>query len=218
MPQDHWTLWRELAARADLALSQAQLTGFDRYLQLLTEGNLRMNLTSITEPSASATLHVADALTLLPFLPARGHSLGDVGSGGGVPGIILALARPDAAVTLIESTKKKAAFLRETAAMLQLPNVQVIDQRAEQLGRGGERRRFDVVTARAVAPLAQLAQWCLPLLRPGGRLLAMKGGRYALEMPDALGVIRRLRGRPPVVHPTPLPGAEGHVVIEIALI
>ena len=88
-----------------------------------------MNLTRIVDRPTAEVQHIGDALTLLPFLPAAAHRLADVGTGGGVPGIPLAIVRPDVQVTLIESTKKKAAFLREAVAQLGLTNVTVDDRR-----------------------------------------------------------------------------------------
>src|SRR5258708_40098772 len=96
-------LWNELAARANLTLSEAQHAALSRYLELLLDANQTMNLTRITDPAAAAVQHVGDALTLLPYLPAAAFTLADVGSGGGVPGLPLASARPDAAGPLIES-------------------------------------------------------------------------------------------------------------------
>src|SRR3954462_13041389 len=101
-------LWAQIAARADIALSPAQHALLARYLDLLLAANERMNLTRITERAAAEIQHVGDALTLLPYLPAGAFALADLGSGGGVPGIPLAIARPDARITLIESTRKKA--------------------------------------------------------------------------------------------------------------
>src|SRR5207237_6190422 len=108
-------LWDELAGRAGLSLTETQHSLLCRYLDLLLDANRRMNLTRITDRSVAEVQHVGDALTLLPLLPVGPHRLADVGTGGGVPGIPLAVARPDARVVLIESRKEKAAFLGESA-------------------------------------------------------------------------------------------------------
>jgi 16S rRNA (guanine527-N7)-methyltransferase len=210
-------LWNDIAARAGVALSDEQHALLHRYLDLLLAANETMNLTRITDRAAAEVHHVADALTLLPFLPPGPHSLADVGTGGGVPGIPLAVARPDAQVLLVESTKKKAAFLRAAVEQLGLANVSVTDQRAEDVGQSKEHReRYDVVVARAVATLVWLAEWCLPLARPKtGKVLAMKGAKAAEELPAAAKAIKLLGGGPPVVHPVDLPGTEHHVVVEI---
>ena len=209
-------LWRQLASRAGLALSDDQAVRLDRYIDLLLEANTTMNLTRIADREAASVLHVGDALTLLPFLPREDHRLADIGSGGGVPGIPLAIARPDASVFLIESTRKKAAFLTRAAGELGLSNVQVLGDRAEDVGRSKHRDSFDVVTARAVGALAMLVEWCLPLVKKGGRLLAMKGQRITEELPAAEAAIKRLSAAAPVVHAVEgLPGAEHHVIVDI---
>ncbi|MGA2496795.1 MAG: 16S rRNA (guanine(527)-N(7))-methyltransferase RsmG [Tepidisphaeraceae bacterium] len=194
-------------------LSEEQLNSLDRYLDLLLEANAVMNLTRITDRASAEVLHVADALTLVAHLPRESHRLADVGSGGGVPGIPLAIARPDVSIVLIESTRKKAAFLDRAIRELALCNVVVRAERAERLT--DCRGKFDVVTARAVAAIGELAQWCFPLLKPGGRLLAMKGAKAAEEIDAAKKVLQRLGAEQPIVHRTELPGAENHVVVEL---
>lgn len=186
--------WTACTHAVRLSLLDADSERLHRFLDLLLEANQRMNLTRITERDAAEVQHIADALSLLPHLPqasdagpgafevANGASdagpatgerpgraegafrLADVGSGGGVPGIPLAIVRPDLHVTLIESTQKKAAFLRYAVGELGLGNVEVFAGRAENW-RG---ERFDVVAARAVGALEKVVDWCLPLLRPGG--------------------------------------------------
>ncbi|HSV12871.1 MAG TPA: 16S rRNA (guanine(527)-N(7))-methyltransferase RsmG [Tepidisphaeraceae bacterium] len=208
-------LWTDIAARADIALGEQQHALLSRYLDLLLEANARMNLTRITDRAAAELQHVADSFTLLPYLPKTPHALADVGSGGGVPGIPLAIARPDARVTLIEATKKKAVFLKETVAALQLSNVTIVDQRAEDVARGDLREAFDIAIARAVATMDWLAEWCLPLVSKGGKMLAMKGPKVNEELPTAEPIIRLLGGMPPIVHPVDLPGTEHRVIVEI---
>lgn len=155
-----------------------------KFLDLLLVANQQMNLTRITDRSQAEIGHVGDALTLLPFLPAEAHRLVDVGSGGGVPGLILAIVRDDLHVTMIESTGKKARFLEQTATELGLTNVAVIGQRAEAVGWSALRQTFDVATARAVGQLAWLVEWCLPLVKKGGCMLAMKGQKINEELPQ----------------------------------
>jgi 16S rRNA (guanine527-N7)-methyltransferase len=210
-------LWTTLAARAGLTLSDDQRALLGRYLDLLLEANQRMNLTRITDRAAAEVHHVGDALTLLPLLPAGPFRLADVGSGGGVPGIPLAVVRPDAQAVLIESTKKKAAFLTSAVHALGLANVAVSDARAEDAGQSPQfRETFDVVTARAVATLDWLAEWCLPLAKPKtGRVLAMKGARVGEELPAAAKAIKLLNGGDPSVHPVDLPGTDHRVIVEI---
>ncbi len=186
-----------------------------RYLDLLLLANERMNLTRITDRAAAELQHIADSLTLLPYLPKTTCKIADVGSGGGVPGIPLAIARPDAAITLIESTKKKAVFLRETAAALELKNVTVLDLRVEDVALGQWRESFDVAIARAVGSMIWLAEWCLPLVKKGGKVLAMKGEKAAEDLAGAKKTIRILGGGNTVTHPVILPGTDHRVILEI---
>lgn len=209
------TLWNDIASRADWSLSPAQHETLAAYLDLLLKANERMNLTRIIDRAAAEVQHVGDALTLLPHLPREAIRIVDVGSGGGVPGIPLAIARPDATVMLIESTKKKAAFLRDAVRQLGLGNVSVSEWRAEDVGRTNSREIFDVAVARAVATLDWLAEWCLPLVKRNGTLLAMKGAKVTDELPAAARAIRLLGGSEAVVHPVELPGSEHRVIVEV---
>lgn len=198
------------------ALQHAQLNA---YLDMLLAANQTMNLTRITDRAAAEVQHIGDSLTLLAHLPAGDIRIADVGSGGGVPGIPLAIARPrDSHVTLIESTRKKAAFLRSTIEALKLTNVSVIDQRAEDVGQSHLRQSFDVAVVRAVATMEWLVEWCLPLVKIGGKLLAMKGPKGIAELDAAKKVIQRAGGAAPIFHPVELPGINGHVIVEIAKI
>ncbi|MGB7156539.1 MAG: 16S rRNA (guanine(527)-N(7))-methyltransferase RsmG [Tepidisphaeraceae bacterium] len=208
-------LWIELARRANVALTDDQLANLSRYLDLLFEANARMNLTRITDRASAELQHVADALTVLPHLPTGPFHLADVGSGGGVPGIPLAIARLDATVMLIESTKKKAAFLKSAAESLGLSNVTVSEWRAEDVGHSSSRETFDVALARAVATMDWLAEWCLPLVKKGGRMLAMKGPKVTDELPAAQKAIKLLGGGEAIVHPVNLPGTDHRVIVEI---
>ena len=208
-------LWTDLARRAGVELTDAQRGQLARYLDLLLEANARMNLTRITDRAAADVQHVGDALTLLPHLPAGPIRIADVGAGGGVPGIPLAIARPDAAVLLIESTKKKAAFLKQAIEALGLTNASVSEWRAEDVGHSTNRETFDVALARAVATMAWLAEWLLPLARKGGKALAMKGPKVAEELPEAKKPIKLAGGGEAVIHPVELPGTEHRVIVEI---
>ena len=210
-------LWEQIAGRAGITLSPRQDDLFNRYLDLLLAANQEMNLTRIVDRAAAEVGHIGDSLTLLAWLPAGPMRLADVGSGGGVPGIPMAIARPDIAVTLIDSTRKKAEFLTWLAGELGLHNVQVLHRRVEEAGRDKQTREsFDIVAVRAVGTLNWLAEWCLPLLKVGGKMLAMKGPKASEELPLAEHAIRLMGGASPDVRPADLPGANSHVIIEIA--
>src|SRR5205807_3075105 len=110
-------------------------------------------------------------------------------------------------VVLIDATRKKAAFLRDAIAALNLPNVTVMDVRAEDAGRDASfRETCDVAVARAVATMDWLVEWCLPLVKKGGKMLAMKGPKVAEELPAAGKAIKLLGGDKPIIHPVDLPG------------
>jgi 16S rRNA (guanine527-N7)-methyltransferase len=122
----------------------------------------------------------------------QGASVCDIGSGAGLPGLVMAIRRPDLAVTLVEPLLRRTTFLEEAVAQLGLANVRVVRARAEEL-HGSE--SFDVVTSRAVAPLDRLSRWSLPLVRTGGEFLAMKGSSAEDELAAAAKVISKERGR-----------------------
>ena len=126
--------------------------------------------------------HLLNCAVLGEVVP-RGVAVADVGSGAGLPGLVLAIARPDLRVTLVEPLLRRTRFLDEVVDLLGLQaQVEVLRGRAEELADG---RTFDVVTARAVAPLERLARWCLPLVAPGGELVAMKGASAPAEVVEA---------------------------------
>lgn len=170
----------------------------DRFF-LLTERllavNAVMNLTAITDPREIILKHYFDSLRLAQHLHKTGASLADVGCGAGFPTLPLAIVRPDLAITAIDSTDKRIVFVRETAAALGLTNVTAVTARAEDAGAvGGELRgKFDYVTARAVAGLNMLCEFCIPLLRMGGEFLPMKGKSGEEELHEAENAIAALR-------------------------
>jgi 16S rRNA (guanine527-N7)-methyltransferase len=181
------------------------------YLARLLAMNERMNLTSITDAPSAWERHALDALSLLPHLagvPAGGR-LVDVGSGGGIPGILLAIARPDLQITLIEATQKKADFLSTVSEELKLANVGVRAERAEKLAEGPLAGQFDAVTARAVARLATLIPLTAPFARAGGRLLLIKGQRAGDELAEATEVLAAHHVR----HETTVATPTGRIVI-----
>ena len=146
--------------------------------------------------------HLLNCAAIAELVPPQARVV-DVGSGAGLPGIVLALARPDAAVALVEPLARRTAFLDEAVETLALTNVTVVRGRAEELVPPRGRSRIepaDVVTARAVAPLDRLTTWCLPLVAVGGRLLALKGESAADEVDVHSAAIARLGGAPPVIH------------------
>lgn len=160
-------LERGLAAMGlDAALAPPLLT----YLALLDRWNRTYNLTAIRDPMEMVTRHLLDSLAMQPYL--EQGTLADLGTGPGLPGIPLAIARPQLQVSLVESNGKKARFMREAVRQLGLTNARVAESRAEALAEPGA---YDNLTARAMDTLAGIIAVGGHLLRPGGRLLAMKG-------------------------------------------
>lgn len=159
------------------SLPAGYLDAVERYVALLLDANARLNLTRVTEPEAVARLHLLDALSALPLIDAWAPDAAvDLGSGGGVPAVPLALARPEVSWTLVDSVGKKAAALRAIVGALGLRGVTVLAERAETLGREPRHReRYALATARACAALPVLAELAMPLLRVGGTLVAWKG-------------------------------------------
>ena len=174
-----------------LALAEA-------YARLLVTDGVVRGLIGPREAPRIWERHLINCGVMSEMIPI-GASVADVGSGAGLPGIVLAVARPDLTITLVEPLARRTAFLSEAVTALGLDStVTVIRGRAEDLA-GGPPVAADVVTARAVAPLDRLAGWCLPLAAVGGRLLALKGSSAADEVAEHRDVIARLGGSDPSV-------------------
>lgn len=202
--RDRLVAWGE---ENNLEITGRQADQLDRYAQLLVEWNEKMNLTAITDPEGVLVKHLMDSLTVLRSLPAAGEKvrLIDVGTGAGFPGIPLAVMREELELTLLDSLNKRLVFLRELCAALELP-VTLIHARAEEGGRQPAlREQFDVATARAVAALPVLAEYCLPFVKQGGRFIAMKGPEGEAEAAAAAKAVARLGGAPAKVHTVLLP-------------
>lgn len=180
---------QELGVDLDDRQAQALLD----HLSLLRRWNDTYNLTAVRDPAAMWRQHTLDCLAAVPALRRRlpdagaGADILDVGSGGGLPGVVWAIALPQARVTCIDAVGKKAAFIRQAAAMLGLRNLQAVHARVE----AWQGPRFDLVASRAFGSLADFTAWTRHLLKPGGRWLAMKGRSPDDELqalPAGLGV------------------------------
>jgi 16S rRNA (guanine527-N7)-methyltransferase len=199
--------------RKDLLPTPPQEQLLRRYLDLLLEKNRALNLTAVRDRDTAWTRHILDSLTLVPFVE-ESRCLIDLGSGGGLPGIPLAIVRPDLEVALLETTGKKARFLEETGDALDLANLKVIHDRAETAGHHPAHRGvYDTVTVRALAALPVVVELALPFLRNDGRLLAMKGARLPEELPAARAACVLLGGTVEEVHT--LDAEAGACVVEI---
>jgi 16S rRNA (guanine527-N7)-methyltransferase len=193
------------AGLAGLGLDPALAMPLLAYLALLDRWNRTYNLTAIRDPREMVGKHLLDSLAMHAYLGAG--SLADLGAGAGLPGIPLAIAKPALQVTLVESNGKKARFLREAVRTLGLANARVAESRAESLDEPGA---YDAITARALATLPLIIELGGHLLKPGGRLLAMKG-----TVPDDEIAGLPAGWRVETVHPLTVPGlaAERHLVV-----
>lgn len=160
-----------------LELSPDKIKQLLDYLALLQKWNKVYNLTAITNPTDMIILHLLDSLSIISHL--QGQTFLDVGTGAGLPGFMLAIARPNWEVTLLDSNAKKTRFLIQTMAELQLQNVKVVCSRIEQWK---TEQKFDVITSRAYSDLQLFCEQCLPLCAPSGQLVAMKGKLPADEL------------------------------------
>lgn len=196
-------------AELKLDLTQEQIARLEAYLALLAKWNQTYNLTAVREEERMVSYHLLDSLTLVPQL-AGGTRLLDVGSGGGMPGIPAAIARPDLQVVLLDSNHKKTTFLRQAVIELKLDNVEVVTNRVEAYQPD---QKFDRITSRAFAELAEFVKLTRHLLAPGGQYVAMKGV-YPYEeialLPEGFAVAEVL--------PLTVPGldAERHLVRIVA--
>jgi 16S rRNA (guanine527-N7)-methyltransferase len=161
----------------ELDLGDDQVEKLLDYLALLNKWNSVYNLTSVRDPMQMVTLHVLDSLAAVPAFAGAANVL-DVGAGGGLPGMVLAISRPDMKVSMIDTVHKKTAFLNQVKAELGLSNVTVYTKRVEQLE---VKTKFDVITSRAFADLSDFVNWSGHLLQEGGRFIALKGTAPAEE-------------------------------------
>lgn len=195
-----------------LQLSDRQVDQFCRYCELLLEKNQVMNLTAIREPDKVATLHFLDCLALLNVTDFREKSVVDVGCGAGFPGLPLKIADPTTRLTLLDSLNKRVVWLRDELLPALGVEADCVSGRAEEYA-AGHREQYDIATSRAVARLNLLAELCLPLVRPGGYFLAMKGQDAAEEVREAERAIRTLGGKVERIAEYPVEDAVHRVVV-----
>lgn len=184
---------RAQTTRWGLELDSRQIDGLVRYTHLLA-GHREANVIGARNFDVVLRDHVLDSLScfLATFLWETAH-LTDVGSGGGLPGLAISIVRPETSATLVEATQKKARFLGRAIANLGLNRVEILNARAEEVARWEEHRgTYEVATARALARLAVVAEYCVPLLRVGGRVISMKGRLDATELTEGRRAARTL--------------------------
>ncbi len=210
---------QEGAANLGITLSDARLHKFDVYYQELMQWNEKFNLTAIVDREAVYVKHFLDSLTITEELQhGDSKTVIDIGSGGGLPGIPLAIVLPECSITLLEATGKKAVFLRHIIETLGLENVHVVHGRAEEYAHMPDyRENFGFVLARAVAPLNVLVELLLPFCTVGGTCIAPKKGDIEGEIAAALSGIERLGGTIRAIKTVSIPDEENDrrlVIIE----
>jgi len=201
-----------------LGLTEAQIGQFIIFAELLVEWNQKFNLTRLTSPDQIADGHFLDSLAVLHAVKLRqgGHVI-DVGTGAGLPGIALKIARPDLMITLLDSTAKKLLFCDEVIGRLGLDGIRTLNGRAEETAKLPQHNgSYEFVTARAVAPLDRLLGWCAPFVNVGGLIIAFKGSSVNEELATGVPAAKRLRlnlGKPiPIVIPGMEPQTGRYIV------
>ncbi|MFC4619704.1 16S rRNA (guanine(527)-N(7))-methyltransferase RsmG [Camelliibacillus cellulosilyticus] len=199
-----------------LPLSPLQNHQFDTYFKTLVHWNEKMNLTAITDQAQVFLKHFYDSITPAFYFDFNAiATICDVGSGAGFPSLPIKILFPQLKVTIIDALKKRLAFLEALSNVCGMDNVELIHERAELIGRKvGYRGSFDVVTARAVARLNVLAEYCLPLTKVGGTFIAMKGSDGEAEAEEARRAIGVLGGAIERIERLQLPEEEGlrHII------
>lgn len=197
-------------------LNEFHVKQFEKYQDLLLEWNEKINLTAITSEDDIITKHFVDSLYCLEHIKACDKII-DVGTGAGFPGIPIKIVSHETTLVLLDSLKKRITYLNDVIAQLQLNNVETIHGRAEEYGIKTEyRESFDIVTARAVANMKVLVEYCLPFAKVGGKFICMKGSEYKEELEEAKAHIGNLGGKISLVKEIILPGTDiKHTIIVI---
>lgn len=180
----------------DVQLDSQAFSRLDKYAEMLVETNKSFNLTAITEPDDVTVKHFADCLALLKYVDIpQNAKIIDVGTGAGFPGLVLLLARPDIQMTFLDSTKKKLGFIESVLAETDV-KAEILHARAEEAGQKAEyREKFDFATARAVANLTNLSEYCLPFVKVGGTFVSMKSASADEEISEAKKAVGILGGK-----------------------
>jgi len=205
---DSFKGWME--GGAGISITEEQFSKLAQYLSLLRAKNEEVNLTRITDNREAWIKHILDSLMTAPFFNKAGMRVIDIGTGGGLPGIPLAILFPAAKFVLLDATEKKVAAVADFCRELELRNVDCLSGRIEVLAHEpGYRGDFDLVLARAVAPLRTLVELAIPLIHPYGHVVAYKGPEYLSELMLARNAVETLRCEPPRVYHYALPEGMG---------
>ncbi|MEF9918112.1 MAG: 16S rRNA (guanine(527)-N(7))-methyltransferase RsmG [Eubacterium sp.] len=183
-------------AQCGIAINENQATLLSLYMERILEANQKINVTRITDIDEFIENHILDSLTCLKFIDKKEGRILDVGTGGGFPGVPLAIMLKDAEITMMDSTGKKLKVIETICKELEINNVVFLHGRAEEFGKDFEfRETYDCVISRAVANLCLLSELCLPLVKTGGLFIALKGKNYKDEMVDGKKAIKGLGGK-----------------------
>lgn len=189
------TLLKTEAEKIGIVLDDTALNRLDKYAEMIVETNKTLNLTAITEPDEIVYKHFIDSLSLLTVVELeKGAKVIDVGTGAGFPGVVLLIARPDIKITLMDGTNKRLNFIRSVLDEIGL-DAEILHSRAELAGKDkAYREKFDLVTARAVANMNTLSEYCMPFVKVGGIFAPMKAAKADEELDSAKGAIKLLGG------------------------
>lgn len=199
-----------------VCFSVEQIEQFYKYMNLLIEWNEKMNLTAITEPKEIILKHFIDSITILKYIDDN-SKLVDVGTGAGFPGVPLSIMNPTLKITLVDSLNKRLIFLQEVVKELNLKNIEIVHARAEEFGQNKNcREKFDIATSRAVANLATLSEYLVPLVKIDGKIISMKASNAKEEINDAKKAIEVLGGKIEKIEEFDLPESDiGRTIIII---
>lgn len=204
------------AEKYGAVLDDTALERFDTYAKLLVSWNEKINLTAITDPVEIVIKHFADSVSVLKYVkPENGAKIIDVGTGAGFPGVALLIARPDLKLTALDSTGKKLKVVKDILDNLELEAV-ILHARAEEASRQAQyREQYDYAFARAVAPLYNLSEYCLPFVKVGGYFVSMKAAKASQEVEEAEKAITILGGKLTAFNTFELEDAGERSIIEI---
>lgn len=192
----------------DIEFDDKQLNQFYEYMNLLLEWNEKINLTAITAPEEIILKHFIDSLTINRYIE-QNRSIADVGTGAGFPGIPLKIYRPDLKVTLVDSLNKRINFLNEVIYKLNLKDINTVHSRIEDFGKDKKyREKFDYVTARAVANLATISEYLIPISKIEGKCICMKGNDIKEEIDCSKNAINLLGGKVDKIDRFELPNSD----------
>ena len=209
-------LFKEKEKEININIPDENVEKFYKYMKSLIEWNEKMNLTAITEPKEIILKHFIDSITILKYIDDN-SKLVDVGTGAGFPGVPLSIMNPTLKITLVDSLNKRLIFLQEVVKELNLKNIEIVHARAEEFGQNKNyREKFDIATSRAVANLATLSEYLVPLVKIGGKIISMKASNAKEEINDAQKAIEVLGGKIEKIEEFDLPESDiGRTIIII---